>query len=334
MERERGVSVVIATFNGERHILTQLRSIADQSIKPVEILVGDDGSEDRTLELVERFAADSDIPVRVEVNPRRLGYADNFLHTAKRASARLTAFADQDDKWFPERLAVAARALEARDSTLWVSRWVIADEELQPIPNRRFHTGIVERTAATHPLGVIHGSRLVFRSDLLDHLPGHGRPVSLNGDGPAHHDEWICFAARVLGNLVLSQEPLMLYRRHPAASSAANPGVPSRAFLLGRVGEAPLYAMRQAASERADYLRDRLRSVEDVRVRARMLTAVSTYEELVPRLARRAATGSLPRSGVSRAAALLTNVLRGDYGRLTHGRLGVWALAQDLYNLR
>src|SRR5947209_2937698 len=92
VERLPGVSVVVATFNGERYILTQLRSIADQTVKPTEIIVADDGSEDRTVQVVEGFAAESDIPVHVEVNPQRLGYVENFLRAAARARSRLTAF--------------------------------------------------------------------------------------------------------------------------------------------------------------------------------------------------------------------------------------------------
>lgn len=332
MDRISGVSVVVATYNGERHILTQLQSIAAQSVKPLEILIGDDGSEDHTVGLVEEFAAGSAVPVRIEVNPRRLGYVENFLQTAAKARGHLTAFADQDDKWLTERLAFATRALEMGDATLWVSGRLIADENLDPLPDRRFHTGVVERISAIHPLGVVHGSRLVFKSEILDHFPASGRPASINGDGPAHHDEWVCFAARVLGNLVSSRERLMLYRRHPAASSSANPGVPSRGFMLSRASEAPLAAYRQAAAERAEYLHARADLVEDLRVRDRMLKAVPIYRELAERLAGRAVTNSMP-PGRRRGAAVLRGVLRGDYGAVRRGRLGLWALAQDLYNL-
>ena len=76
--------VLMTTFNGERHIGEQLDSIARQTIVPDEIVIGDDRSTDATVERVERFArAHADIPVRLTVNPERLGLTPNFVSVAR-----------------------------------------------------------------------------------------------------------------------------------------------------------------------------------------------------------------------------------------------------------
>ncbi|RYF42985.1 MAG: glycosyltransferase, partial [Cytophagaceae bacterium] len=46
------VSVVIATYNGSAFIREQLESVINQTIKPIEIIVADDGSSDETLDIV------------------------------------------------------------------------------------------------------------------------------------------------------------------------------------------------------------------------------------------------------------------------------------------
>jgi glycosyltransferase involved in cell wall biosynthesis len=322
----------MATFNGARHVQAQLSSIVGQSVTPLEILIGDDGSTDGTVELIHAFSSQTEVPVRVTVNSERLGFAENFLRTASEARGRLTAFADQDDVWLPGRLAAATSSLRATEATLWVSGWRMVDEDLEPLLDRRLHTGFLERTAMANPLGVISGSRLVFRSDVLDYAPPECRPISLDGGGPASHDEWVCFAARVLGRMVLSREVLMLYRRHGGAATIANPAVARRRSLLRRAGEGAMATRPRAAMERAEYLRTQASTTQDPRVRERMLAAASVYEALTPRLKRRlAAHSDGPAS--RRARALLRNILRGDYGRLSKGRLGMWPLAQDMFSL-
>ena len=320
----------MATFGGERHVEMQLQSIAEQTLTPVEIVVGDDGSTDRTVDVIRKFAVSSSVPVNLTVNSERLGFGENFLRTASRARGRFIAFADQDDVWLPGRLAAAVSALSASDVTLWVSGWRAVDEDLVALPDRWIHTGLVERATIANPLGVVSGSRLVFRSDLLDILPSTNRPISLDGSGPASHDEWICFAARVLGSLAYSSKPLMLYRRHPGASTAENPANPSRSFLLSRAAEGSLAVRQRAALERAKYLRDRTALTNDPHIQDRLLAAAATYEELAPRLSRRAAADAFPK-GKDRARNLLANAVRGDYRRLRDGGLGLWSLAQDLF---
>lgn len=299
-------------------------------MKPVEIVVGDDGSEDGTVELIRKWAAHSAIHVRISVNPNRLGFAENFLQAASRARGRVIAFADQDDVWLPGRLAAATAALSSSETTLWVSGWRMVAEDLSPLPDRRVHTGFLERTTIANPLGVISGSRLVFRSELLDNLPPDGRPISMDGAEPASHDEWICFAARVLGRIALSRAPLMLYRRHPGASTIANPAVASRTFLLGREGEGSLLERRRAALERAGYLEARVAITRDDNLREKMLTAAALYRTLAPRLGRRVSIYATPLRR-RRVGALTTNALRGDYRSVRRGGLGSWALAQDLF---
>ena len=89
----------MATFNGDTYLSPQLQSLARQTLLPHELVVCDDGSTDRTLEIVRAFAADAPFPVRVHRNDEHLGFADNFLKAAVLCGGELIAFCDQDDVW-------------------------------------------------------------------------------------------------------------------------------------------------------------------------------------------------------------------------------------------
>lgn len=51
-----GVSVAMATYNGDKYISEQLESIARQSVLPAEVVITDDCSSDRTIEIIQQFA--------------------------------------------------------------------------------------------------------------------------------------------------------------------------------------------------------------------------------------------------------------------------------------
>ncbi|RMG82452.1 MAG: glycosyltransferase, partial [Chloroflexi bacterium] len=106
------ISVAMATYNGEACLNEQLESLVRQEHQPYELVVGDDGSSDRTLDILRAFAARAPFPVRVTVNPERLGFGENFLQTARRCSGEWIAFCDQDDVWLPHKLAACATAIE------------------------------------------------------------------------------------------------------------------------------------------------------------------------------------------------------------------------------
>jgi hypothetical protein len=328
--RTLGVSVVIATLNGVRHVEQQLASIVEQTLKPIEIVVGDDGSTDGTVALIRAFAEAVDVPVHVSVNEQRLGYGDNFLRAATRARGSMIAFADQDDIWLPERLATAVEALALPATTLWISGWKSVDEQLVPVRDRMLHTGFAQKSALAYPLHVAHGSRMVVNAKLLDYMPPEGRPVSVFGDGLAHHDEWAVFAAHVVGGIRCDNRPLMLYRRHPHAVSASAPSVPSRRWLLSRDGEPDSHDVTVAARSRAEYLRTRAAAPACSDVRDPMMTAATYYEHLVPLLQRREGVQKEPRRA-RRAGAVATSLVRRDYRSIAKGGLGLWNLMQDWY---
>ena len=72
------VSVAMATYNGEAYLLEQLESVASQTRPPDQLVICDDASSDRTVDIVERFANSAPFTVDIHRNVRNLGYSQNF----------------------------------------------------------------------------------------------------------------------------------------------------------------------------------------------------------------------------------------------------------------
>jgi glycosyltransferase involved in cell wall biosynthesis len=102
------VAVVIPVRDGEAHLAEALSSVLSQDLAPVEILVVDDGSTDRSAEVAR--AAGPRIEV-LSTPPRGAGAARNLGVASTRAP--WIAFLDADDVWEPAKLSRQTRALAA-----------------------------------------------------------------------------------------------------------------------------------------------------------------------------------------------------------------------------
>lgn len=102
------VSVVIPACNSEAFIERALTSVIAQDYRPVEVVVVDDGSEDRTAAVAAAF----DPLVRCVSQPNR-GVSAARNRGVEAAAGPLVAFLDSDDEWLPGRLSTTVRPLVA-----------------------------------------------------------------------------------------------------------------------------------------------------------------------------------------------------------------------------
>ena len=98
------VSVVIPCFNSAATIERALRSVEHQTTKPHEVLVVDDASSDNTVSIIEQFARNSLLNIRV-IKQSVNGGPSMARNTAWNvATSEFIAFLDADDQWHPQKL--------------------------------------------------------------------------------------------------------------------------------------------------------------------------------------------------------------------------------------
>lgn len=99
------VSLALCTYNGEKFLLEQLQSFLAQTRQPNELVVCDDVSSDRTLEILNEFAQCAPFPVRIFVSDMTLRSTKNFEKAIGLCEGDIIFLSDQDDVWFPDKLA-------------------------------------------------------------------------------------------------------------------------------------------------------------------------------------------------------------------------------------
>jgi len=332
-EPSSSVSVVMATYNGAEFIGEQLRSLAAQQVRPAELIVSDDGSTDDTVPLVHRFRRHAPFPVHVAQNERRLGYGENFLQAASRATGEYIAFCDQDDVWHPDKIGVSHRALQTSGAELFVHTASVIDRSGNQVG--WFRQGI--RHTAVHPplrlapWSVFYGCTMTFPRRLLSLLDTTRRgPHTFEHQGLLSHDLWVYFLATTLGRVITDTRPLIAYRQHGANATPTILATGARGWLrsLGLPAH-PDSPRAAAAGHRAAILDELGKATEDPEL-ARAAIRAARYWATIGRFEQGRLDMYRPPKTGQRLGRCVRLVRSGAYRSYPKGGLGGRLLAKDV----
>jgi len=233
------VSVALATYQGARYVAEQLHSILQQSEPVDEIVIGDDGSTDGTLDVVRGILDSAANAPRVTLlePTSRTGVAANFSRVLAATTGEIVVLCDQDDVWHVDRVSSAlerfvadpaldlvfgdARLIDAdgRDtgSTLFASLPLRASERFA-IESGRGLDVFLRRNVATG------ATMSIRRRALVRALPVPAMWL---------HDEWIATTTALVGAMAIERRALVDYRQH--GSNAVGVVAPTFAYKLRRV---------------------------------------------------------------------------------------------------
>jgi glycosyl transferase family 2 len=330
------VSVLIPTYNGEPFIAETIRSVLDQTLSDFELIVGDDGSRDRTVEIVRDLTA-GDPRAQTLVYDRNIGSFNSVNRLYGLARGRYVKYLLQDDLLAPTALETLAGALEAHPrAVLATSRRMLIDDAGHRLPDGA-HTAPLSQQP-----GVIAGRELgdfvlanmlnvigelstaLFRRGLeLGHPPLSidDREMVANGDIAL----WLKLLAQ--GDAYYTPAELSSFRQHAAQSSRGEdtaagglaewPVIVDRARALGFVADPALE--RQAHARIARAAADLLQRFAGTEREARVLEVLYlTTARLAELAAGPAEPGEIARLHAPPALARIARPLDADLPALRH----------------
>lgn len=112
---EKKVAVIMSTYNGEKFIKEQLDSILNQTYKNIEIIVRDDGSKDATVSIIKEYQKNNTNIKLFE--GKNVGFVKSFFKLLSLANADYYSYADQDDVWIENKVALAVEELDKLDDS-------------------------------------------------------------------------------------------------------------------------------------------------------------------------------------------------------------------------
>lgn len=148
------VSVVMATYNGEKYIYDQLLSIYMQTQIPDEVIICDDASSDKTVLIIKEFIKKKKLEQwKLYENKENMGWRKNFFSAIQKASGELVFFSDQDDVWRKDKIERMSNIMEEKGAEALVGKAIIIDEmgnQLKRRNEQKFFKKDVKKVAFTN----------------------------------------------------------------------------------------------------------------------------------------------------------------------------------------
>jgi GT2 family glycosyltransferase len=217
--------VIIGTWNRAQYLGDAVRSILEQTLEELELIVADDGSTDGTDSVVRQF---DDSRLRYLPGPH-VGISRNLNRALAEARSRYVALLDSDDWSYPERLEKQLAVLEARPEVVAVGhRLLEVDEHEQPLnPRTSFAPGDINK--ALMRFNPISNSAVMFRQDAVVSAGGYNEEYTCTVDW----DLWLRLADK--GVVHMLGEVLGVRRVHRTNISVARELEQVRAGVRTRV---------------------------------------------------------------------------------------------------
>ncbi len=211
------VTVLLAVYNGERYLAQQINSLLEQTVKDIKIIIRDDGSCDRSAEIISDFAKRYPEKISVISGAPTGSALGNFSQLVKSADDDYIMFCDQDDVWLPEKIEKTLSVMQTAekqtpDTPILVHSDVsVVDSNLHIVSPSFFEYQRLYQDNVCLPRLLVQnyvtGCTVMINRALLDicgEIP----------DDCAMHDWWLALVAVIFGRIVCIDEPLMLYRQH------------------------------------------------------------------------------------------------------------------------
>ncbi|WP_062051273.1 glycosyltransferase family 2 protein [Bacillus sp. JCM 19034] len=122
------VSIITPAYNAEAYIAETIESVLAQTYENWEMLIVDDCSTDRTVEIVQSYAA-REPRIRFIQLDKNQGPAITRNTAIQAASGRYLAFLDSDDKWLPEKLERQLQFMKERNVAFSFTQYHVIDLE-------------------------------------------------------------------------------------------------------------------------------------------------------------------------------------------------------------
>jgi glycosyltransferase involved in cell wall biosynthesis len=220
------VSVVLATYNGEKFLAEQLASLFEQTYANIEIVAVDDCSTDNTVKILKEHASKHP-NMRVFVNERNLGFIKNFEHGCTLAKGDFIAFCDQDDYWDKDKIKKQVEAI-GQHAIVYCDSFV-CDDKLQKTGTKI--SDLVNFKSWNNCLQIavfcrIYAHAMLFKKDLFNAANPFLAVIP--------PDWWLPYLSTFQGGMKYLPEPLVLYRQHSANVTGVIGGKSKKQNNLGK----------------------------------------------------------------------------------------------------
>ncbi len=210
-QSEELISVIMPAYRAEKTVEQAIRSALSQSWQNLELIIVDDGSDDGTVEVIRRLAADEP-RIRFFENEGNLGVSRTRVRAAEESRGKWLAFLDSDDVWMPDKLErQMALQRECGAELIYTASSFISDEGeakkwVLNVPERMTYRRLLKQNR------ISNSSVLISRSAYFENVV----------IGENMHEDYACWLRYLRAGKDARgiDEPLLIYRLTRTSKSA------------------------------------------------------------------------------------------------------------------
>jgi|LSQX01.2.fsa_nt_gb glycosyltransferase involved in cell wall biosynthesis len=206
------VKILLSTYNGEKYLEEQLSSLANQKYKDIRIRIRDDGSKDRTRDILEQFV--KKFKLSSWYAGKNIGVINSFFELLSEEDENeciaYYAFCDQDDIWKPEKIERAVEIIKKHDPNtpiMYCSSYELLDSRSGKLLNKKKAT---PRPSLKNALveNIATGCSIVLNKAARDLI------IVQKPRYTVMHDAWCYLVISALGTVIYDPFPSFYYRQH------------------------------------------------------------------------------------------------------------------------
>jgi glycosyltransferase involved in cell wall biosynthesis len=218
------IAILMCTYNGEQFLEEQLDSIENQDFKRWTLYVNDDGSKDKTLDILKAYQKKWGVKkLHIRKGPQK-GFCQNFLQIIcdKKINADLYFLCDQDDVWMPKKISHTIKKMSKLDASkpnLYCARTTYVSSNAKKILGQSdlFLKPPSFKNAIVQSIG--GGNTMAFNNPLRTKAQKYPERDVVS------HDWWLYILNELKGGKTLyDKESTILYRQHSRSLIGANTG--------------------------------------------------------------------------------------------------------------
>ncbi|RRS32235.1 MAG: hypothetical protein P794_02070 [Epsilonproteobacteria bacterium (ex Lamellibrachia satsuma)] len=202
----------MSTYNGDKYLKNQILSLQQQTHKKWRLLIRDDGSTDRTTEIITYFCQNDERIERVEDDLGNLGVAKSFFQLLQCSTADYVIFCDQDDIWLEKKLEFLLKAAKEHlgtevPSLVYCDGYAYSNENGTILSNSISHLHADNLQEFLFFNSGYQGCSILFNKKLATMAKQYDKEFYM-------HDDIVSLIGHTFGKVYFLAVPLMLYRQH------------------------------------------------------------------------------------------------------------------------
>jgi len=174
------VTVLMNCYNVEKFIHQAIESILQQSHKYLELIIFDDASNDKTIEIIKSF---KDKRIRLFQNGKNLGLGPSRIKAQKKIKGDYVAIADADDYNSPKRIEKQLKMLQSDKNISLVCSWIkYVDTKNRTIGQKKLNLDIKEIRETLVWKNIIPHASIMYKKELAKKVGWYSKKLEYSQD--------------------------------------------------------------------------------------------------------------------------------------------------------